>query len=133
MGHHHSHHQKNNTGSVLLAFVAGAAAASLVGGYLFFGPEGRRNRRKAERWVEHARSDIIEKMRDARDITEDAYYEIVDQVLEKYFRMNRIRKEKLTDATDYFKERWEEMKEAAEVARREAELELEYEEKAQGR
>lgn len=62
------------------ASVAAAAAAT----YFFFGPEGKKNRGKLKGWMIKMKGEIIEKMENAKDLTEAAYERIVDAAAKSY-------------------------------------------------
>jgi gas vesicle protein len=71
-----------STGAVLGigAGVVAAAAAT----YFFFGPEGKKNRQKLKGWMIKMKGDIVEKMENAKDLTEAAYHKIVDAAAASY-------------------------------------------------
>ncbi len=100
---------KNKIG-MLGAFLAGAIAASVTGIYYFYGPEGRKNRRKMEIWTLKARAEILDKLEKGKDFTEKKYREIVDAVAEKYAKMKEVGKEKAERIAGRLKEDWEEVK-----------------------
>mgnify|MGYP003393910133 CR=1 FL=1 len=121
------HHSQHHRGAGVGAFLAGAATALAVGGYFLYGPNGKENRKKMERWTMKARAEILEKMGDIQDITEDQYYKIVDTVLSRYGTMKAVGKEKAALAAESFKAHWEEMRVRARQAAEEAREELEDE------
>lgn len=106
----------NKRGKTVLAFLAGAAVATIAGMYYLYGPRGREHREKVEFWVEDAKREIADKVERARDFTEDAYYEIVDRVTERYARMKDIGKEKAQNLADELKTHWAHIKEEADRA-----------------
>lgn len=121
------HHHKNS-GNSLFAFIAGAATALALGGYFLYGPHGRENRKKLDRWVLRAKIDILDKMESVEDLTEEQYRNIVDEVTNRYASLKHVGQEKAARAGESFKRRWNEMRDAARRARGEAEVELAQEE-----
>lgn len=131
--HHDKHHDSyvgkdymaGHTGKSVLPFVVGIAATVLVGGYVLFGPEGRRNRRNVDRYIKRAKYQILDKMEHLEDVTEDQYHKIVDEVMAKYGSVKEIGGDKWQLVSDRFKDRWNEMREAAREARDDVKRELE--------
>ncbi|HET8581184.1 MAG TPA: hypothetical protein VFL98_01810 [Candidatus Paceibacterota bacterium] len=122
--HHDHYHEHGGAGAVLLGMIAGAAAAFALSGYYLYGPNGRRHRRQVDRWLTRARAEILERMEDAADMTEQQYGALVDEITERYGRMKEVGSERAARAAERFKGRWQEMREAAARARRDAEREI---------
>lgn len=102
------------------AFVAGVATAVAVGAYFFTGPEGRRNRRRAEIWALRAKAELLERIEDAGDMTEAQYHRLVDEVTGNYEKLRRFSRERAAALSEEFKDHWDDMKESARRARQEA-------------
>lgn len=111
-----------------MAFIAGAAAALAAGGYFLYGPEGRRHRRQVESFIEDTKADILGRMEDAKDLTQDSYNAIVDEVIEDAGLAKRVGRAQALRLAQGFKKRWRAMKEEAKSAADEAEVELALEE-----
>ncbi len=59
-------------------------AASAVGAYSLFGPEGRKNRKKAKKWIMKAKETISEKAEDLEEVG-TPLYEDSKEVLKKIY------------------------------------------------
>ncbi len=133
MMQHHSPHKfpkySEHQGTSILSFLAGAAAVIAVGGYYLFGPKGEQHRMEVDRWVRKARRDILSKMGDIQDITEDQYHRIVDDTVEKYAGMRDLSISHVERVKANFKARWNEMREAAKRAKEDTRQEMELEER----
>lgn len=125
--HIHSQYPERSHHS-LFAFAVGAFLALAIGGYIFFGPEGANNRRKFDRWLRRARYEILTRMEQIEDVTEEQYQKIVDEVLYRRNQLRTIGKEALDRAREQFRGRYLEMKDAVRRAAEEAHTELEEEE-----
>jgi hypothetical protein len=69
--------------------VAGAlglatGAATVVAGYYFFGKNGKEHRKQAGNWTKNAKMEMLEKIKQMKDVSQDAYNEALDEVLSKY-------------------------------------------------
>jgi hypothetical protein len=122
-GHKHTH-----PGGMLLAFVAGAAAALAAGAYYLYGPDGRQHKRTLDRGMDRLKRELASRMNEVSDLTQDAYEDLVDDVLKRYGLAKKLGKERTARLSAMLKKRWDEMKEAAERAKRDAERELRFEE-----
>lgn len=83
------------------AGVAAAAAAS----YFFFGPDGKKNRNKLQGWMIKMKGEIVEKMENAKDLTEGAYHAIVDSVASSYQKKG-VSPEMVTMLATSLKKQW---------------------------
>lgn len=119
----------NRSRGSLLAFVVGVTTAVIVGGYFLFGPKGHKNRMHIDRWLKRARFAILNRMETIENITEQQYYTIVDEVVEGYGKLRAMSQEKIEKGKESFRQRWQEMREAAQRARDEARAELEEDER----
>jgi hypothetical protein len=114
----------NAAGKVVAAFVAGAATAIIAGGYALYGPGGKERRKNVGRWLEDAREEIVDRMSDAKDMTQATYNRIVDEVLDSYSDVKDLSQAQVRLAATKLKARYREMRQlarkAADDARREA-------------
>ena len=121
--HHGTHHGGGNIG----AFLLGALAATAIGGYFLYGPHGAEHRKTVGKWVKSAKAEILKRMDQIQDVTEEQYGKIVDEVTDRYSAMAEVGQEKASQASAYFKRQWDKMRDAARRAKEEAEEELFFE------
>jgi hypothetical protein len=93
-----------STGTVVAvgAGVVALAAAS----YFFFGPEGKKNRNNLKGWMVKMKGEVIEKMEDAKEMTEAAYERIVDSVAAKYAKAGKISEAEIRLFAGLLKQQW---------------------------
>ncbi|MEK7510980.1 MAG: hypothetical protein AAB582_01990 [Patescibacteria group bacterium] len=120
----HTYHKKD----VAFAFLLGAAATAIAGGYYLFGKDGKRHRAEVEHWMLKAKTDILDQMRTAEDMTETEYHKIVDRVMASYASAKEVGQERADHAAAAFKRKWERMREASDRAAEKARQELKREE-----
>lgn len=68
------------------AGIAAIAAAS----YYFLGPEGKKNRKDMKGWMIKMKGEIVEKMEDAKEMTQNVYDQIVDSVAANYLKGGKV-------------------------------------------
>ncbi len=97
-------HEGSSTGTVVAvgAGVIALAAAS----YFFFGPEGKKNRNSLKGWMVKMKGEVIEKMEDAKDMTEAAYEKIVDSVAAKYAKAGKVSEAEIRMFAALLKQQW---------------------------
>lgn len=83
-----------------------SAIALAAGTYYFFGPEGKIHRKKAGGWMIKMKGEIIEKIEQAEEITEQAYHSIVDAVLATYITAGKIDPADLKAYAEGLKKQW---------------------------
>jgi polyhydroxyalkanoate synthesis regulator phasin len=98
--------KKNNHSVRNLATMGASAIALAVSTYYFFGPLGKIHRKRASGWMIKIKGEIIEKIEEAGEITEEAYHDIVDSVLASYVATGKIAKPELLTFTNNLKNQW---------------------------
>jgi len=92
------------------AFAAGAVVAAAVAGYFLYGPKGAQNRKKIEAWSVKAKGEVLSKLEDAKEISEEKYHQIVDAVTEKYSKVKNVGEDKANDLNKELKRHWSKVK-----------------------
>jgi gas vesicle protein len=78
------------------------AAAS----YYFFGPDGKDRRTKMKGWMIRMKGEVIEKIEDAKELTEPIYRDIIDSVVAASIATARASKEEVMEFADRLKSQW---------------------------
>jgi hypothetical protein len=104
-----------------IGFIAGAVVAIAIGKHVFYGPQGERNRHHARLWTLRAKAELLERMGEVQDLTEERYGELVDEVIAKYAAMKEVDAKKARGAGKIFKQKWKEMRKRIEEAQEETE------------
>jgi ribosomal protein S13 len=86
--------------------IGASVAALAAGGYYFFGPEGKQHRGKLKGWMIRMKGEIVEKMENAKDLTQAAYDKIVDGVAAKYLKNTNISAMDVKMLVDRLKRDW---------------------------
>ena len=92
--------------------IAGAAALAAAG-YLLFGPDGKKNRKTLKSWSLRMKAEILEKMEKTKDLTQETYHDIVDEVAESYTKNKKVTQAELKEAVSDLKKRWKTLKKSA--------------------
>ncbi len=101
--------KNNNKKGISTAKVAaiGAGVAALAAAtYYFFGPEGKKNRNSAKGWMIKMKGEIVDKMEDAKEMTEGLYNKIVDGVAEKYLKGGKATSDEVRSFVNMLKSQW---------------------------
>ncbi|MCE9628507.1 MAG: hypothetical protein K8Q91_00710 [Candidatus Vogelbacteria bacterium] len=101
--------QTNNSGvkKVAAAGVVGAGVAALsVGAYLMFGPDAKKNRKIVRGWAVKMKGEIIEKLENAKEVTEPVYQQVVDQVSKKYTALKNVDQAELMATVNDIRKQW---------------------------
>jgi gas vesicle protein len=102
--------KKNKVG----AFLTGALVATIAGGYFLFGSKNaRQNRQRVEDWMADAKREILETIRNTKNISEDKYDEIVDLISDKYAIVKGISEDTIEAFKESVKEQWKYIEEEA--------------------
>ncbi|MFA6602160.1 MAG: hypothetical protein WCT02_04900 [Candidatus Paceibacterota bacterium] len=91
--------------SSIVALGAGAVALA-ASTYYFFGPMGKIHRKKAAGWMIKMKGEIIEKIEEAGEVSEEVYKGIVDTVLASYLATGKVATPELQAFADILKGQW---------------------------
>jgi len=106
---------KGHAGHTIAGLAALAAAAA--GFYFLYGSdEAEENRKKIKSWSLRLKSEVMEKMENMKDVSEDTYYAAVTEIADKYAVMQDINKDELAKLVKRLKSHWKDIKKDIEVA-----------------
>ncbi len=74
----------SNTGTKVALGLAGLAVASLAGAYFLYGKNGAKNRKAIKAWTLRAKADILEKLEKAKEVSQETFHAVVDEISAKY-------------------------------------------------
>jgi hypothetical protein len=92
-----------------------AAAAAGAGFYLFGTQSGKAARKKASKWADDLKSDVVKKAKKLQKMDERAFRTIVDESSKAYERIKSINKDDLGAAAAELKSNWKHIE--AEITR----------------
>ncbi len=88
----------------------GATVAALgAAAYVLFGPNAKKNRKVIKGWAVKMKGEIIEKMEEAKEISEPVYHNIINKVQEKYSKLKNVDPAELEEAVNEVKKHWKAM------------------------
>jgi hypothetical protein len=94
-----------------------AGAATVAAGYYFFGKDGKEHRKEAGNWTKKAKMEMLEKIKDMKEVSKDAYQEALEEVLEKYKELKGVDPKELKKFGHELMAHWEKIsKDAAKLA-----------------
>lgn len=93
---------------------AGIVAGAVVAAYLLTSPEDRKKAAlKVKGWMTDMKKDTAERVKGVRDMTEDKYDEIIDEVKTKYTSLKDVSAAELSAFADELKSHWKNISDAA--------------------
>ncbi len=101
-------HNGSNAGKIVAGLATLAAAAA--GAYFLYGKDGAKNRKAVKGWMLKMKGEILEKMEGLKDVSEETYYNVIDEVKDKYQKISSIAKEDLENVTDELRGHWKDIK-----------------------
>lgn len=97
----------NNNSDGMRLFVIGASLAGLAAAYYFLSPKGKRHLENTKSWVIKMKGDVVEKLEQAREISEDVYNRIIDSVATKYEKNLKSNPEEIRAVAQDLKAHWD--------------------------
>jgi len=100
--------KKGLTGGEMVGIGATVAAMGAAA-YVLFGPDAKKNKKVIKGWAVKMKGEIIEKLEDAKEISEPVYHKIVDTVSAKYAKAKNVDAADLEMAVAEVKKHWNTM------------------------
>jgi len=101
--------KKSGIGAGAAIGIGATAAALGAAAYIMFGPDAKKNRKVIKGWAIKMKGEIIEKLEDAKEITEPVYHQIIDTVSAKYAKIKKVDPKELELAVADAKKHWKSM------------------------
>lgn len=99
--------KKKSDGKALELSVLGAGLAGLAAtAYFFLGPKGKKHQKDAKAWAIKMKGDVVEKLEQAKEISEPVYEEIINSVAGDYEKGMRAGKEEIAELAADLKKHW---------------------------
>lgn len=89
--------------------ISATVAALGAAAYILFGPDGKKNKKAIKGWSIKMKGEIIEKLEQAKEITEPVYHKIIDEVSAKYAKVKNIDAKDVELAVAEVKKHWNTM------------------------
>ena len=84
-----------------------AAAVAAAGAYFLYGSKNAaKNRKTVKSWALKAKAEVLEKMEEAKDMTEEEYHEVINAVAGTYEGLKNATKGDIKDFKAEMKEHW---------------------------
>ncbi len=84
-----------------------AIAAAIAGTYFLYGSkESAKNRKKITSWMLKAKGEILEKIENASELSQEIYEKMVDEVSGKYQALKNIQKNEIEEFVKELKSHW---------------------------
>ena len=107
---------KNGSGAIKLAVLGATLAGAAAGAYFLFGPKGKANRKHARAWAIKMKGDIVEKLEEAKEVSEPVYHQIIDAVASEYKTGSKAGKEEIETLAKDLKRHWKTLTSSAKKA-----------------
>ncbi len=91
--------------------LAGLAVAGIAGAYFLYGKNGTKNRKAIKTWTLRAKADVIEKLEKAKEVSEETFHTVVDEISSKYgSKVKDISPEDVAAFAKDLKKHWKDIK-----------------------
>ena len=98
--------KQSNVGTTL--GLAGLAVAGIAGAYFLYGKNGAKNRKAIKTWTLRAKADVLEKLEKAKDVSQNTFHTVVDEISTKYAK--NISAEDIAVFAKDLKKHWKDIK-----------------------
>src|SRR6185503_1906392 len=110
---------KKPEGSAGTKLLIGAGLAGLAAtAYFFLGPKGKKHQKNVKSWAIKMKGDVVEKLEQAKEMTEPVYHEIINTVATDYEKGMKASKEEISELADDLKKHWKTISATAMAAKK---------------
>ncbi len=104
--------KENKGGSAVLVGVGLAALAAAAAGtyYLYGSKNATKHRMKVKGWMLQAKGEILEQLENAKDMNEDMYHKIVNEITDRYEKLKNIDMSEMKLFKDELTNHWKNIK-----------------------
>ncbi len=93
---------------VLAGLVTGLAVGGLTG--ILFAPKaGKETRKDLKKVYSKVSKDVIDKIKEVKDLTKEKYHEIVDKAISEYQKIEKVTKEQVAEVATILKDKWKDI------------------------
>lgn len=101
-------------GAVGVGIGLGAAAVAAAGAYFLYGSNSAaKNRKVVKSWALKAKAEVLEKLEDAQEMTQNEYEQLIKSVSGAYVGAKNASKKDLVDFSKEMKDHWKSIEKAA--------------------
>lgn len=98
--------KKNNKKIAKVVGIGAGAAAIAAGSYFLFGPEGKKHRKQTKEWMDNMKNEVMERVGDMKDISEDTFHNIIDTIVFAYMATGEATHPELQEFAESLKKQW---------------------------
>lgn len=106
--------KKTNTAHTakVITLGVGALAAAAAGTYFLFGKNAKvvKARKQVKSWSLKFKGDVLEKLENMQDISEDTYHKVIDEVSKGYKAVKNVDAAELMESATELKKHWKDIK-----------------------
>lgn len=96
---------KKSSGTAKYAAI-GAGLAGIAAAYFFLGPKGKKHQKQTKAWAIKMKADVVEKLEEARDMSEPVYHEIIDSIAKEYEQKAKVGRKEIQSLAKDLKKHW---------------------------
>lgn len=86
------------------------AAVAAAGAYFLYGSDdAAKNRKKVKGWMLKAKGEVLERMEDAKHMTEEEFFALVDKVANSYDKARTLSRKELKDFRQEMVDNWQDL------------------------
>ncbi len=105
---------KNNNNMTMAVGITGLFASALLGAHFLFNTEkGKKSLKHLKSWSFKMKGDLLEKLEKAKNIDENTYHIIVDDLVAKYQKIKGMTVEEIAEISKELKANWKKIKDEA--------------------
>lgn len=84
--------------------------AAAAGAYFLYGKEGAKNRTKVKGWALKMKGEVLERLEQLQDVSEEVYTKVVDEVSAQYRKLQNVDTSELEATVKDMKRHWKNIK-----------------------
>ncbi|MES2087548.1 MAG: hypothetical protein V4467_00995 [Patescibacteria group bacterium] len=110
---------EEGSGAMKLGMIGVGLAGLAATAYFFLSPKAKQHQKHAKAWAIKMKGDVIEKLEQAKEVSEPVYREIIDSVSKDYEKGMKATKEEIAELAEDLKKHWNTISATAMKAKKE--------------
>jgi hypothetical protein len=97
---------KGKSGAAGIVTLGASLAGLAASAYFLLSKEGKKNQKQAKAWAIKMKADVIEKLENAREVSEPIYHQIIDTVATKHEKIKKNGPKEVKELAKDLKKHW---------------------------
>jgi len=122
--------QEKGSNIMKIAMIGAGITSVAAAAYFFLGSKGEEHKKHLKAWAIKMKGDIIEKIEEAKDVNEDTYHKIIDNIATEYKKGAKASSSEIDELAKDLKKHWKTIRDSAQEIKDDVKEDIKKQKKA---